>query len=114
MADVTGVVSISPESVVVLAGAQTRVECGLESRTRQITRKRPYKTLALQRQKSILAMTPLRWPFSPITRKEIARRAKLRQRGNLNDLRRSTGADLGNGGVRPRATGLVLRRGVCF
>jgi hypothetical protein len=112
--DATDAVSISPESDVVLDGAQIPAGCGTESRTQQITRKRLHKTLALDSQESILAMTPLRRPFLLITRKEIVRSAKLREQGNLNELRRSAGANLGTGGVRPRATGLVLRRGVCF
>jgi hypothetical protein len=59
-----------------LAGAQIRAECGVGSRTQQITRKRPYKTLDLWRRKSLMAMTTPRRPFCVITRKEIARSAK--------------------------------------
>ncbi len=65
------------ESVVVLAGAQIRAECGVGSRTPQITRKRWYKTLDLRRHKSLMAITPPRRPFYVITRKEIACSVKL-------------------------------------
>src|SRR5690349_6101313 len=75
-ADATDAVLTSSESVVVLAGAQIPAECGTGSRTQQISRKRPYKTLGLQGQKSGLAMTPPGRPFLLITRKEIVRSAK--------------------------------------
>jgi hypothetical protein len=61
---------------VVRAGAQMRAECAPGSRTQQISRKRRYKTLDLQRRKSHMAMTTPRRPFCVITRKEIARSAK--------------------------------------
>src|SRR6266851_1367881 len=64
------------ESVAVLAGALIRAECGVASRTQQITRKHPYKTLDLWRHKSPMAMTTPRQHFCTITRKEIARSAK--------------------------------------
>ena len=64
------------ESVVVLAGAQIRAECGVGSGTQQITRKHPYKTLDLRRHKSPMAMTTPRRPFGTITRNKIARSAK--------------------------------------
>jgi hypothetical protein len=73
---VMGAVSTLPESVVVLAGAQMRAECGIGSRTQQISRKHPYKTLDLQRHKSVTAMTTPKRAFCTITRKEIARSVK--------------------------------------
>jgi hypothetical protein len=75
-AHATGAVWTSPESVLVLAGAQIRVECGVGSRTQQITRKRSYKTLDLRRHKSLMAITPPRRRFCAITRREIACSAK--------------------------------------
>ena len=69
-------VSTLPESVAVLGGALIRAECGVGSRTQQITRKHPYKTLDLGRHKSVTAMTTPKRPFCTITRKEIARSAK--------------------------------------
>jgi hypothetical protein len=63
MADATDAASSLSASVAALAGARTRVECASGSRTQQLTRKRPYKTMDLQRHKSSLAMTPLGRPF---------------------------------------------------
>ena len=65
-----------PESVAVLGGVPIRAECGVGSRTQQITRKHPYKTLDLRRHKSMMAMTIPKRAFCTITRKEIARSAK--------------------------------------
>jgi hypothetical protein len=53
-----------------------RAECGVRSRTQQITRKHPYKTLDLWRHKSVMAITTPKRAFCVITRKEIARSAK--------------------------------------
>ena len=94
-----------PESVVVLAGAQIPAECGVGSRTQQITRKRLYKTLDLQGQKPILAITPPGRPFLLITRKEIARNAKSREQERVNELRRRAGANPGNARVATRNDG---------
>jgi hypothetical protein len=69
-------VSTLPESVAVLAGVPIRAECGVGSRTQQITRKHTYKTLDLRRHKSVTAMTTPKRAFCTITRKEIARSAK--------------------------------------
>src|SRR5258706_10506212 len=82
-----------------LAGAQIRAECGVGSRTQQITRKRPYKTLDLLRHKSHMAMTTPRRPFCVITRKEIARSAKLAFYGMAGECAAAKSA--GNAGMRP-------------
>ena len=74
--DAMDAVSTLPECVAVLGGVPIRAECGVGSRTQQITRKRPYKTLDLLRHKSVTAMTIPKRAFCTITRKEIARSAK--------------------------------------
>jgi hypothetical protein len=84
---------------VVLAGAQIRAECGVGSRTQQITRKRSYKTMDLQRHKSHMAMTTPRRAFCVITRKEIARSAKLAFYGMAGECAAAKSA--GNAGMRP-------------
>jgi len=84
---------------VVLAGAQIPAECGTGSRTPQITRKHLHKTLDLQRHKSHMAMTTPRRPFCQITRKEIARNAKLVFCGMVGEC--ATAKSAGNGGNRP-------------
>jgi hypothetical protein len=76
-----------------------RAECGAGSRTQQISRKRLYKTLDLQRHKSQMAMTTPRRPFYVITRKEIARSAKLAFYGMAGECAAAKSG--GNGGNRP-------------
>ena len=73
--------------------------CGIESRTHQITRKHPYKTLDLQRRKSPLAMTMPRGAFYVITRKEIAPSANLAFYGMAGE--RAAAKSAGSGGNRP-------------
>jgi hypothetical protein len=84
---------------VALTGAQIRAECGVGSRTQQITRKRLYTTLDLQRHKSLMAMTTPRRPFYVITRKEIACSARLAFYGMAGECAASKSA--GNAGMRP-------------
>ena len=83
----------------VLAGAQIPAECETGSRTQQITRKRTYKTLDLQRHKSHMAMTTPRRPFCVITRKEIARSVKLAFYGMAGECAAAKSA--GDAGMRP-------------
>ena len=63
MADAMDAGSNSSASGAALAGAQIHAECASGSRTLQLTRKRSYKTMDLQRHKSNLAMTPPGRPF---------------------------------------------------
>jgi hypothetical protein len=63
MADAMDAASSSSASDAALAGALIPAECARESRTLQLTRKRSYKTMDLQRHKSNLAITPLGRPF---------------------------------------------------
>src|SRR5215469_5716517 len=73
--------------------------CGRRSRTHQITRKRPYKTLNLQRHKSRMAMTTPGGAFFVITRKKMAPIAKFAFHGMAGE--RAAANRAGNGGNRP-------------
>jgi len=84
---------------VVLVGAQMPAGCGRRSRTHQITRKRPYKTLNLQRHKSRMAITPPGGAFFVITRKKIAPIAKFAFHGMAGE--RAAANRAGHGGNRP-------------
>jgi len=94
---------------VVLAGAQIPVGCGVRSRTHQITRKRPYKTLNLRRRKSLMAMTTPRRSFFAITRKKIAPSANLAFHEMAGECAAAKSA--GHGGNRPatHTTDALLR-----
>ena len=63
------------ENVGALAGARIRAGCERRSRTRQISRKRSYKTLDLRGHKSIMAITPPERPFfvKPEKKSPVAR-----------------------------------------
>ena len=65
------------ENVEALAGARMPAACERRSRTRQISRKRSYKTLDLRGHKSLMAITPPERPFFSITRKKVTCSANL-------------------------------------
>ena len=79
----------------VLVGAQMPAGCGRRSRTHQITRKRPYKTLNLQRHKSRMAMTTPGGAFFVITRKKIVPIAKFAFHGMAGERAAANSADHG-------------------